>query len=237
MLNIAFASRDAQLAEEIKKDLMSSGLKLVHDYLLVLVSGATAGDAGVMQSVQDATQKNQRVIPVLVERVPLPPELGNREPIDFSHGYRKDRLVYHLRWVEIGKQTIAVNRRLLAFWVVIAVVMFFIAWIGIAGGLVAFPQGEYETESAIENATIDAMLFPTLEGYMPRTTEDARYFPQTLEAAPNRMQIFMGQTATALPRDVQATLSANETAAAQTITAQAAGTTNPSLTVTATPDE
>jgi hypothetical protein len=236
MLNIAYAPGDAKLAEEMKKDLVSSGLTLVHDYLLVLVSGSTFEDAGVLQTVKEAERRSQRVVPVLVERVALPPEMTAGDSLDFSRGYRKDRLVSFLKWADIGKAKIIVNRRIMAFLLVVITLMFLAAITGILGGLVAFPQDEYETQSAIEYATIDAMIMPTLEGYMPRTTEDARYFPQTLEAAPTRLRTFMALTGTAIPLEAQASLSALETSAAQTMTALAVGTSNPSLTVTTTPN-
>lgn len=219
MLKITYAPRDEKLAGEMKSDLMQSALALDRDYLLVLVSQETFKDSGVVQTVKEALQQKQQVIPVLLERVTLPPELSGLPPLDFSRGYRKDRLLYYLRWADVGRARIAANRRIMAFMLLIVGIMFASALIGIAGGLVAFPQNEYATDDALENATINALVIPTLEAFMPRTTDDALHFPETAVAAPTRLRGFLIQTATAIPADIHSTLAAQATSADMTMTA------------------
>ncbi|MCU0512056.1 MAG: toll/interleukin-1 receptor domain-containing protein [Anaerolineae bacterium] len=232
MLNIACASRDLPIAEEMKSDLVASSLTLDHDYLLVLVTAAALQDASVTTAVQEAAPP-RRVLPVLLEKVPLPPALAGRPLLDFSRsGYRKERLVYFLRREDIGKERLAGNRRILGFMLVIVVIMFIAAWLGIAGGLVAFPVDEYATENAMQNAMIDAFVLPTLDAFMPRTTQDATDFPQTLAAASTRIQVFLAQTATAIPANARATLEGIATAADLTMTAAALPTAAPVATGT-----
>lgn len=217
MLNITCASADIKLAEQMQRDLTRVSFKMEHAYLLVLVSGASKDDAAVQQAIQDA-QQQQRIVPILLDNTPIPDTLTKFPVVDFRSGYRRGTLVQHLRRLELGEERLKGNRRIFGFMAFIVLIMFTASLLAISGGLVAFPQDEYATEQAQEDAMIATLVYPTLAGLQPRTTDEAANFPATVEAASTRDRAFLRGTATALPANIHATLDSIATSAAMTVT-------------------
>ncbi len=218
MLNITCASQDLKLAEQMQQDLTRITFKMDFDYLLVLVSAASQSDETVQQAIETAHKKQQRLVPILLDNTPLPESLNKNQPLDFRAGYKRGSLIRHLRRLELGEDRLRGNRRIFGAMGLIVGLMFVASVYLIGNGLVAFPQDEYATEQAIEDAMIATLVYPTLEGLLPRSTNDAVNFPATVEAASTRDRAFLRGTATALPMNVNATLNAIATSAALTIT-------------------
>jgi hypothetical protein len=224
MLNITYAARDQQLAQQLQTDLQQARLTLDHSYLLVLLSPAALQDDTIQQNITAALRDNVRVIPILLENVAIPSALREVPPVNFSGGYRAKTLIAYLKRAEVGAARLASNQRILGFIAIMVAIMFGVSIWGITSGQVAFPDEEYATENARNNATmnaqIDGLVQATLEEFMPRTTADALNFDSTVQAAPTRIQEFLGGTATALPQNRQATLAVQATIAVGTIAAQ-----------------
>jgi len=140
--------------------------------------------------------------------------------------YDLKKIVAYLNRVDLGAKRLNVNRRLLFFFGAAGLIMFFMAVWGVSSGSVVFPVGEYQTENALNEQRIEEFARPTLEAWMPRTTQDAIAFPATVEAAPTRLLVYLLQTATSIPLNAEATQNAIGTAAVATSIA---------LTATATP--
>jgi hypothetical protein len=227
MLNIAYAPGDAQLAERLQQDLTQAGLDVHNPLLLVLVSSDSVRDVSVRQAVASAADQGHVVALLLVQNVALP---------DAWRGYRRTKLPedYNVNTLRVfinradvspGKRRTN-NRLLLGALLLVLLIVGVSAW-AIATDVVAFPVEEYMTENAAREQMIQELVFPTLDAWQPRTTEDAINFPLTVEAANTRNAPLLMMTATALPRDRQATLDAQATAADLTITARAQATETP----------
>lgn len=218
MLNITCASADLKLAEKMQSDLMRIPFKMEHGYLLVLVSAASQNDVTVQQAIDAARKKQQRIVPILLDNTPQPETLIKQTPVDFRNGYKRGTLIQHLRRLELGEARLQGNRRIMGFMLLIVAIMFAAAVFAISNDLVAFPQDEYETQQADENRMIATLVYPTLEGLLPRSTDDALNFPATVEAASTRDRAFLRGTATAFPANINATLDAVMTASVLTPT-------------------
>lgn len=198
MLNITYAEQDASLATKIQQDLSASGLTLEHPYLLVLLSGSTLKDASIQAVIQSALKDNQRVVPVLVEAgTAIPANLQNAKKIDLTGGYHAARVVGALKRMELGEDRITRNWRLLIAMLAIVGVAFAASVWGITRGMIRFPVEEYATENARTDATLQALVEPTLNVVVPHTTTEAGNFQVTLDAAPKRIQELAIETATA----------------------------------------
>jgi hypothetical protein len=198
MLNITYADQDASLASTIQQDLSSSSLTLDHAYLLVLLSRSTLNDASVKDDIQKALKQNKRVVPVIVEAgATVPPELASVKKIDLTGGYHAARVTGALKRMDIGEDRITRNWRLMIAIMVIVAIAFSASIWGITRGLIRFPEEEYATENARTDATLQALVGPTLEMIRPRTTQDAGNFRVTLDAMSQRMRDLAIGTATA----------------------------------------
>jgi hypothetical protein len=206
---------------------VAAELSLEKSYLLVLVSAETGKDETVLQAVQGASQNKHIILTVLLDDVALPPHLAGLPLVDMRGGYKPRRLIGNIKRAELGEARIRTNQFILAFLMGVILLMFIAAVLSIAGGLIAFPQAEYETQAALSDKMVNDLIDPTLEWLMPRTTQDATYFPATVSAVSTRIRPFLAQTATAQPLNVQATLDAIATSADQTMTASAVESTTP----------
>ena len=92
------------------------------------------------------------------------------------------------------------NRRALAGIALLAALVFGLAIATMSSGLIAFPVAEYNEEATFQAEWIDGLIRATLEAAQPRTTEDARNFAATHDAAPTRLFYYIRETATALAR-------------------------------------
>jgi hypothetical protein len=124
-----------------------------------------------------------------------------------------------------GGQTTRRRNTLIGTILLVLVMLSFTASvIGLATGYIGVPLDEFSTEAAIQNGMIETLIFPTLDPLMPRTTQDAENFPLTVAAANTRNAPLLMMTATALPRNQQATQAAFMTIEAATSTARAEAT-------------
>ena len=199
MIRITYSPEQKPLAEEIRDDL-SDTYQLSVPLLIVLVSRQSKADPHVRAEIEKARAERVHIVPILVENIDLPPALEGRRSLNLSAGYDRERLLRHLAQMTMTPADIRrVNRRALIVIASIAVVIFGIAVLAIASGLVAFPVAEYNEEATFQSLWIDGLIRETLEQVQPRTTEDARNFSATHEAAPTRLYLYIRETATALP--------------------------------------
>lgn len=205
MLNITYAPNDADLAERLQRDLSSSGLELDYHFLLVLVSPESTREATVLKAIQDALSEGHKVVPIITRPADLPEAIRHLPPLDLSKGYDFERVRHTIEQFDRDEITRRrrMNWRILAGIVVVVLVIFGVSVAALIDGTVAFPVDEYATENAVRAATINALVEPTLAGALPRSTEDALNFPQTLEAATTRNAPFLRGTATARHEEAQ----------------------------------
>jgi hypothetical protein len=216
MLNITYHPQDEATAQRLRADLSNNpALKLERPMLIVLASAVSLQDEGVRKSVTQAKQDGKRVAVLSLDGTPVEPNLGELPALKLKK-YNPNAVVRYLNRVDLGAQRVAVNRRLLFFFSAAVLVMFFMAVWGVSSGNVVFPVSEYQTRNAINEARIDAFIHTTLEGWMPRTTQDALNFSATVDALPTRFLIYTLQTATYIPLNAQATQEAIGTSAAAT---------------------
>jgi hypothetical protein len=227
MIQITYAPPESHLAQQIQTDLADSSLQPEKNLLLVLVSSASNADDTVQQEIADALANNTvEVVPVRVDDVELPPALANHPRVlDLSDGYDSSRLLRHIRRVDVGQAIKKSNNRLLFYLLAAALLIFVISLGAIGSGQVRAPNDEFATENALRDATIRAITNPTVEALLPRGTDESQSFDATLRALDNDDLVpVLAGTASAIPRDRQATQQARETAAAATSTARAEGT-------------
>ena len=202
MIRITYAREQKPLALRIRDDL-SDTYQLSHPLLIVLVSRQSKADPHVRAEIEKARAERAHIVPILSEKIALPSSLRNQRPLDFSGGYDHARLQRRLEQVTMTPADIRrANRRALFVIGGIALLMFGIALIAIASGLVAFPVEEYNEEATYQAEWVNGLIRETLEQVQPRTTADALNFPATHEAAPTRLYLYIRETATALPKAV-----------------------------------
>ena len=199
MIRITYAPEQKPLALQIRDDL--SGLpELSQALLIVLVSSKSKADPQVQAEIEKAQGERAHILPILSENIAPPASLENRDCLDFSGGYDRERLLRQLEQAAMSSPAIRrANRRALTGIGGIALLMFAIALIAIAGGFVAFPVAEYNEEATFQAQWIGGLIGQTLEYVQPRSTEDALNFPATHQAAPTRLYLYIRETATALP--------------------------------------
>lgn len=219
-LKITFAAGQDDLARRIQTDLAQSHLRLDHSYRVVLVTPALVNDATIMDEIAAARQSGMRIVPVIIENADFPAGPGDLPPVDMTGKYKRDALIAAIRRDDIGATVRGRNRRLFAWVGVVAVVIFAVGLVSIGSGTVRVPVNEFATENAVQQQMIATFQYPTLEGLMPRSTQEAQGFPATVEAASTRDFVGLVTTATAQAAQIQATQQVIATAAAQTMTAE-----------------
>jgi hypothetical protein len=232
MLNITYAPDDADIAERLKDDLAEANQKFDAYILVVLISHASVRDKSVLKAIDAALANKHRVLPVRLDKTPVPKSIAQLEVVNLTGGYHIGKVLAGLRQVN-KPDTHQRNRRFGLFLFGLVALVFVIAMVSLATGFVAPPNDEFATEQALQNAQIEIFVFPTLDPLMPRTTADAEVFPLTVEAANSHNAPLLMMTATALPRNRQATQDSIATAAHLTSTARAEAT---QQAATSTPD-
>ena len=121
--------------------------------------------------------------------------------LDFSRAYSRKRLLEQVaRATATHAELRRANRRALLVFALLATLVFGLAIATMSSGLIAFPVAEYNEEATFQAQWIDGLIRETLEAVQPRSTEDARNFAATHEAAPTRLFYYIRETATALAR-------------------------------------
>lgn len=223
MLDITYHPQDESTAQRLKADILKGRLKLERPMLIVLATPDSLAEPSVKQAIAQATAKKHRIAYIALKPVSVAQGGDELPPLDFTNAYSPRQILPYLNRVDMGKGRARIGRALtIGLWVSVAV-MFFLAIWGVGSGNVVFPVSEYMTENAINEARIQAFILPTLEGWMPRTTQDAQSFSLTVEAVPTRYLVYTLQTATALPAHVEGTQNAiatNALATSMALTAQ-----------------
>lgn len=199
MIRITYSNAQQQLAEQIRDEL-TDAFGATRPILIVLISADSNADPVVQAEIEDARRTGARLLPILVEKVTLPPTLNDEKPLSFAGGFKRESLLRRLSEVTMtDADTRRANRRALIVVGVIALIMFGLAIIGMLSGLVGFPVAEYNEEATFQAQWIDGFIRETLEYVQPKTTIDALNFGVTLEAAPTRLFYYVRGTATAMP--------------------------------------
>lgn len=221
VVKVVSSAKDAGLARRIAEDLQAKGHQVVdhlpagYGPILVAVlspqtgqtSSNSAPDPAVNAAIIDALDNGQHIIPVLAATMPLPKLIDNLMFVDFSGGYPLEAL--HLRIEQLAAPdaprplktlTPAVRRaNLRAGLVVVAVVLFVFASALYAVGALGLkmPQEEYDEIETQRVEQRNTLIGPTLDAFLPRSTQEAIDFPGTVEALPTRLRPFIAATATA----------------------------------------
>ena len=199
MIRVTYAHAQKQLAEQIRDEL-TGAFRTSIPLLIVLVSAASNADPVVQAEIDKARREGVQLLPILAENVTLPPALEDERPLNFVGGFKRESLLRRLSQVTMTDRDLRrANRRALTVVGTIALVMFSLAIISMASGLVGFPVAEYNEEATFQAQWVEGLIRETLEYVQPKTTQDALNFDATLEAAPTRLYYYIRGTATALP--------------------------------------
>ena len=200
MIRITYAPEQRALAESIRDDL-ADDFDAVHPLLIVLVSRQASADPFVEAEIERALRQSVAILPILVDDAALPATLKDLRTLDFKDGYNREGLLAQLsQATRTGAALRRANRRALLVIGGVAGLMFALAIVALSSGLVAFPVDEYNEEATLQAQWIGGLIGETLEFVKPRSTEDARNFAATYEAAPTRLHFYIRGTATALAK-------------------------------------
>ena len=224
MLQITYSPADAGIAGKMQQDLSRANFQPEQAVLIVLLSPNSVTDSEVLNAVEHALSQDTLIVLVLLQKCTVPDMLRRYKHIDLTDGYDSQKFMYRVRRALVEHRTKWANRRLLIGLLLIVIFVFSVAVWSISTGIIAFPKDEFATENALQQQMIETYTYPTLNPLMPRTTEDALAFPRTVEAANTRNAPLLRATASALPRDRQATQDAIATSADLTLTARAEAT-------------
>ena len=201
MIRITYSQAQSDLAEAIRDDLAGE-VNSAHPLLIVLVSGQAVSDPFVQAEIQRALNRGEAILPILLDDTALPATLTGFHTLTFHTGYNREQLLAHLSRASRSRADVRqANRRALVIVGGLAALMFGLAIVAISGGLIAFPVDEYNEEATLQAQWIGGLIDETLEYVQPRSSEDARNFALTFEAAPTRLHFYIRGTATALAKE------------------------------------
>lgn len=226
MLKLIYSGGDAALASRIMNDLRSAGYTVddlrgganggtktqtADDVLIVLVSPESNADASVQQTVIQALDNSQHVLPVRVKPVETPKLLDHLRSVDFTQGYQPEALDSEIqrlqspdapRPLRVLTPKVKRSNRTIGILLGLLVVFWFAAGIyGVAVLGLQAPQDEYnavDTEVALTQAFF---INPELDRYgqfLPQSSEAAGNYQATLGAVPTVYRPFMALTATSV---------------------------------------
>ncbi len=207
MLTIAYHDSDSGLAGRLGRDFHKAHVEPEKPLLVVLLSPDSVTDSSVQAVIRQAQRDKHAIVAVQVKLTPLPDTLGDVPVVDFTGGYHLDALLDAIMRAVPMKHALrtgrlnASNRTAILALVVLAVGMFVLSLLMIGGGMIGFPNEEYnaiDTEAAV---TRDALIRPTLAVIEPRTTDDAANFAPTVAALSTFVRPFARMTATALAEE------------------------------------
>ncbi len=200
MLKIIYNVADEALARRIEADLQQEGEAGAGNSVVVVVSAQANADPAVTRDIGAVLDANRRVVPVLVQDVPLPKLIEHLPAVDFRAGYNLEALrerlqasdALHLR--QLTPKVIASNRRAGMVVTLVALVMFVVGLylVGVLG--VQAPTEEYDQ---VETEIILTRNY-FVEQALPRSTEDAANFQATVDAARPTLRPVLVATATAV---------------------------------------
>lgn len=218
MITVLNVPADKALAERIAADLRATGAEVTdsiqtgrQNVVVALFSPDSLADAAFLRALDAANDFGQNTLAVQVKPAELPKNLNHFAPIDFSTDYpiatlreqvallTSGKLPYALR-MQTGKVR-ASNRR--AGFVLFGLVLFLF----VVGSIMIIlfdiesPADEYEAVDTEVALTRDVMIGPTMQYLstaLPRSTEQAQAFPETLEAVSTVIRPLFAATATTI---------------------------------------
>lgn len=223
MISLISVAADRALADRLTAELRAAGhtvfdaIQPGRDNIVVaLLSPEAVADPAFVNALDAANDFGQNMVAVLARPVDLPKNLDHFKPLDFASAAPVPELLaqverlssdapYALR-MQTGKVR-AANRRALLFFGVLVVGMFIIASIMIILFDIESPADEYEAVDTQVALTRDAIIGPTMEylsTVLPRSTEAAEAFPETLEPIPTVLRPLVALTATAISEQLAA---------------------------------
>jgi hypothetical protein len=219
VITLKYHAVDQAAAERLENDLhvasmeTTTELQTGKDHIFIVVLSPQAEkDSQINDAIFHALDNGQFIIPVLAQKTALPKIIEHLSPVDVNQKgtasviERIRAFAEHQQHVTMKVHTPKVqagNRRL---GLVVAFLTLFMCSVGmlmVAGGVVQFPQEEYNAVDTAEAATISAEIGRAIGPNMPRTTDEAAQFASTVQAAPTRYQPFMMETATAIAATLQ----------------------------------
>jgi len=212
---VAYTAADTALGQKLSADLKAAGYNVVAqvdsapDALLVLVRpSAIKTDPTLNQMMLTALDNGQHVLPITVDDHPLPRIIGNLQTLNFSgNDYPlkelKDRVAYLLSpeapvpLTALTPKVRARNRRVGLLIGIPTLIIFLSGLVLVGTGLIRPPSEEYIAVETQRVETRNAIINPTLDAVLPRSTDDALNFAPTVDAMPTRLRPFLAATATA----------------------------------------
>lgn len=207
MLNITYAPQDEALVQRLQRDLKRAHVEPAKPVLLLLLSPECIADPNTAQAIAAIQRKKGVIIPITVRPTEAPSAIATLNAVDFSAGYELDALLDRLvqdvpmHTKVRTAQVRASNRRMVYVLAILVLGMFALALLAIGGGLIAFPKEEYDAVDTEVAQTQQALVGPTLEAILPRSTADAENFALTVTALPRPLQPLAIGTATASPQE------------------------------------
>jgi len=218
MITLLNTPADRALADRIAADLRATGVTVTdalqtgrQHVVVALLSPDSVRDAAFVRALDAANDFGQNTVAVLVKPVDLPRNLNHFAPIDFTAGYpiaelraqvdtlSGDKPAYAMR-MQTSKVR-ASNRRAGIVLVGLVAFLFVVGSIMIILFDIESPADEYEAVDTEVALTRDVMIGPTMQFLataLPRSTEQAQAFPETLEAISTVIRPLFAATATAM---------------------------------------
>lgn len=217
MISLISVASDRALAEQLAAELRAAGHTVVdaiqpgrEPIVVALLSPDALRDRAFVAALDAANDFGQNMVTVLARPVELPKNFDHLKPLDFTSGASVADLLaqvsslgseapYAVR-MQTGKVR-AANRRALLFFGVLVIGLFVIGSIMIILFDIESPAAEYAAVDTQVALTRDAIIGPTmayLSTVLPRSTEAAEAFPETLEPLPTVLRPLLALTATAI---------------------------------------
>ncbi len=214
MITLIHAPGDATLAERLSDDLAAAGYEVsrtvqpgTQPITVFIISPHSSYDSGAQRQLELALDANQYIIPIIAAPAPAPKLIDNLPRLDFSeNNYPFDELNTRLQSLSapdaprpmttLTPSRRRANQQTAVVLLALVAVMFVAGVYLVGGGIVQFPEAEYDIQETARVDQRNTVIAPTIDPLLPRTTADAEAFPLTVTAAPTRLQEFMAETAT-----------------------------------------
>ncbi len=214
MLSLRYAPEDEIIGAYIRNHLKRAGKALSDDGILVIV---LSSDQGVQETIINALDKQQHVIPIVVDTPVLPDLIAHLQPIEFQQPDSMTQLLQRIDELSAPNipRPLTPSRRSANKQTAIAliglVLLMFVAGLWLVGsGIAVAPEDEF--------AGAETQIFLTrnsfIDGMLPRTTEEATHFEATIPHMPTKGRVQLVETATAIAAGVEGTYIPQSTAEA-----------------------
>lgn len=223
MITLISHPADRAFADRLTADLRAAGYTVFDsiqpgrgNVLVAIISPDALADDAFNHALQAANDLGQNMVGVQARPVAIPDDLDHVTLLDFETAYPLDELRAHVDALSGDKAPYPVrmqtprvrasNRRAGVALGLLVLVMFVVASIAIILFDIESPQDEYDAVDTQVALTRDVYIQPTMQflaTVLPRNTEAAASFHETLEAVPTLVRPFLGGTATAMHEQLQ----------------------------------